>query len=264
MNSRNKPSEDFRTQSDLAYDMLMREYFEKEAERLQSEIAKEKKEGGESDADRFFKANQEKHYRLILKKVKPRRRKALSRVAVFSRVAVVFAAVLVLVSSAVTAGIESKTNPLKMTVVSSNTGSSIEISRNMNVRLNVPEEWKGGYYLSYIPEGFELAKIKHKDDNFDEVKLRLDNDIFYEITFTVRGGYDLCLSDSDVVNIDVNLNSARQWNETIRGNDCFIASRWKRFTAFWIDGVNVLELVTEGLSESEFRDILMGIVRIKY
>lgn len=152
-----------RSLQDRSYDLLGEMILEEEAKALMAELEEERASGKSAETDAFFVKNDKRFAQVIDKACRKEEGVRLRRlVPGFSQIAaLVILSVFLLgtVAVATSEGLRKKVMQIYMHVTQEFT--ELEMAPPGNY-VFPPDEWQGKYYLSWIPEGLELAQALEK------------------------------------------------------------------------------------------------------
>ncbi len=122
-----------------------------------------------------------------------------------------------------------------------------------NAAFDVPGEWFGDYYPSYIPEGFVMTEISTRETDFEP-------SVLYEHPNGDYFVFDECYMEGSV---NINAENAHTYHQTINGHDCFVSEFTEdRLIVCWV-GEDRYFMLSSWTSKEETFKIVEGIRRIR-
>lgn len=237
-------------QQEQAYDRL--------AEQYAQELEAFKKGEGQTEMNAFFARHEAGHLNVIMRAFQ--KRSWLDAVLpTVPRLAKIAALVIVgfalFGGTALAASGTLRTHILQLVMDETKQYTALSLTEDERVSYNVPAEWKGRYYLSYIPEGMTLTQIF--DDGY------VDGNRFVEYFNEPKRSLKIDYSEvgsGSTTNIDT--EDAEIRSLTIQGYEGYVVVKNDSFHFYWTDGQTICILLTEGFDEETALQILSGLQRL--
>jgi len=244
-----------RSLADKAYDVLGDILLQAETEELLMEIEQEKSSGDTAEMDTFF-ARQDQHnlqqiQRYFRKQGYKRLfTKTLPKVA---QIAAVFIAVIALAGSvAIATSHTVRVHVMKLLYEMEEEYTTIKMVEDEEASFDVPAEWQGTSYMSYIPDAYELYQIiSYSEYNRAEYCSVETNNVtlrFSEFGMNIESNVDT--ENAIVTQVDINSYTGIL---SIKGNDCSL---------FWCDGRHYYLLSAKDTVSDELLKIARSVAKI--
>lgn len=245
-----------RSIQDSAYDLLGQMLLEQKTERLLKEIEAEKAGGDTAEMDAFF-ARYDRH-NLARIHAHCRRQKTkrllLHTLPRIGRAAAVVIAVIALAGGAAIAASHTvRVQVMRLLVHMGEEYTELKLVEDEETSFDVPAEWQGSSYLSYIPDGLELVKVwgpeemgfvEYADAQTGEIRL-----FFKELGSSAEGNIDT--EDAELTEVFV------------RGMSGYMVVKKTTVSIFWTDGAHYFILTTKEMGREEALAIAESVRRIK-
>ena len=124
--------------------------------------------------------------------------------------------------------------------------TEISLVENQETSFDVPTEWKGSYFPSYIPEEYRLDSI---------------NPCFNRVRFKNAKGEYLMFEEYTVEEINLDTENAILSNESIHGNDALVVEK-NDYTVVWSDD-NYYFIISSDESKEIALEVSRSIRRVK-
>lgn len=212
---------------------------EEETKRLQMEVVSERGTPEEAERDAFFARHQKQHLALIQQHTKRNKRLHVLHVLLprAARAAAVVIAVLTLLSGVALASSSTlRVQVMKLLAISTPEYTELKLVPDEDVSFDVPADWRGTHYLSYVPEGLELVKLDVFVDG-GIADYRQKNGENLRITFLESG-------DDGVTNVDTENAELRQL--TLGHHPATMVLKKDSIIIYWSDGYHSFILITKG------------------
>lgn len=241
--------QEMRDIQDRAYDLLGELILEREANELLAEIEAESGESAES-AEFLARCDArcmkiiEKHYR------KARVRKLIMQTMPrLGRIAAVIIAVITLAGCTAFAASETvRVYLLHLLVQTTGEYTTLSLVPNESEYIDVPGEWAGSYYPSYIPEGLVPIFVGKHDVDFSYGESR---------PLLVYSEYD----EDSVVQIDT--EGAETSLTMIHGQPAYISTKGTSIHIYWSEGMRYFVLTFRDLSEQIAMTVAESVTQIR-
>lgn len=247
-----KTSSVSQTLADQAYNLLGEMILEQETAQLLNQIEQERASGETADMDAFFARNEKRHLRLIQQFLTRQRRTAFFTVTLprILRTAAVIVMMLLVVGGSALA--ISPTLRTKVWELIYQTMPQWTDARMVDSALlvDVPDQWNGRKYLSWLPSGLELNNTEDLQNlRFAEYRDKATGEIkvFFQ-EMDENGVMGLNSEDADVCSVRIHEYEALR----IHRDDAY--------TLCWTDGISSYLLSTHHLTEQETMDIALGVI----
>lgn len=231
-----------RSLSDKAYDLFGELLLEQETNQLLEEIEDEKSHGATSEMDAFFAAHDQKNLKRIHSYFHRQHiKKLLTRTLPKAiQVAAIFIACI-----SIAGGIAFATNEtvrvyvMKLIVTMSDEYTSLKLVEDEEASFDVPADWQGDNYPSFIPASLEIASVNSYADN---------NIITYKNTETTELQMSFSeLSSNAETNLDTEGATVRA--AMVHDSPAFIAVKEKGISIYWSNGHNYFILFAQNMDE---------------
>jgi len=257
MSNRGKPliPED-RSLEDRAYDLFGEMLLQRETAALLAEIGAERARGDTAEMDAFFAKQDVKNLERIQRHFRRHRarvffRQTLPRVGQIA--AVIIAVVAVAGSVAIATSHTLRVQVMQLLVNIEEEYTELKLQENPAASFDIPAEWGGENYPSYIPDGFILGAV-HSNSSYSSVS-------YSDTTGEGRKLYFSELGESAEANLDTEASAIKPIQ--IHGYHGTVAIKGTKISAYWDDGRHYFILITEGLDEPTFMRVADGVVRVR-
>lgn len=245
-----------RTLEDRAYDLFGELLLERETAALLTEIETEKARGVSVEMDAFYAKQDAKNLEAIQQHFRRQRtrvffRKTLPRIGQIA--AIVVAVVSVAGSVAIATSHTLRVQVMQLLVNIEEEYTELKLQEDPAASFDIPAEWGGENYPSFIPQGFALGAV-HSNPSYSSVSYTDTTGAGRKINFSELG-------DSAESNLDT--EDAALEPLLINGHQGTLVIKNKKISAFWEDGRHYFILITEGLDRSDFLSLATGIVRVR-
>ncbi len=246
----NKPSDNNINWDDNAFDLLGEYIAQQEAETLLAKINQDIAENKLQEAEDFFQKNDAKlieciyrHSLVPTKQWKP----ILFKVW---RAAASIVLVLILLSTVVLASNASlRRTFLRLMTDTRKEYTAVSLVVNEDADVEVPDNWKSNYYLTYIPENMYVSESYE-----DIVDYRNLDDKTRKLSFSIR---------SQTAELNLNTENAEIKKINIMGGEGFISVRPDLIIVYWTDGLQQFLIMTENISEVETLKIAENVRKLE-
>lgn len=232
-----------RSLSDKAYDLLGEMLLEQEAQALLASIAEGTANGGNADMDAFFARRDAKNLETITKHFHKQRIRSFfceTLPKAGRAAAIIVAALAVAGGVAIAASHTVRVQVMKLLTQAETEYTQLSLVEDTEASFDIPAEWEGDYYPSYVPKGLSLyAVYPWPGDNSIEY---VNND-----TGTIQISFSEC-DDSTITNID--MESATTKDITIHGDTGILSTKGDRIIIYWDNGRKYFILMTTDLDET--------------
>lgn len=235
---------------DRAYDLFGELILEKEANELLAEIDAEGDGPAESEAfiarvDARCLSIIEKHSR------KARVRRFLMQTAPrIGQIAAIMIAVIALAGCTALASSETaRVYLMRLLVQTTDEYTRLSLVPSESEYVDVPDEWKGSYYPTYIPEGLILTATTLRSVEFSQ-----GDSLFPVFIF---GEYD----EGSVIQIDTEGATVRMTK--IHGQIASISTKGTTITIYWSEGMRYFVLTFRNMNEQVAMAIAESVTQIK-
>lgn len=247
---------DFKSIQDKAYDLLGDMLIERDAAVQQEELEKEMQEGDTAEMDAFFMRYEQANLRAIEKYYGKQRivNFFLCTIPRISKVAVVFIAIMSIAGGiAVAASQTVRTQVMQLLLRIEEEYTQISLTHCDEASFDVPGDWMGSSYPSYIPAGMQLTSVI---DGYDQFMAEYRNDgkdrkvAFYESN-----------AESEI-NLDT--EGAKMIETRLFGNTlAYVVEKGDAVSIFWSDGQELFLITAHGLGRDEIMMMAESVKRIK-
>lgn len=236
MIKQNDNANEQRSLQDRSFDLLGEMILTKETAELMDSNSKESDENEEMT--RFFQQRDSVFLKILTKEMnKAKRRQMLQNlVPKVARIAAVFVLVAFLSGTIAIAVSENLRIQLgKLLIHTTEHYTEVKLGSTED-EIQVPDDWKGQYYLSWLPDEMELVQC-------------IGNEVMYWKDGSKEVSIDFGEFSLDTeVNIDT--EDATIKAVEIQGNSGYMMAKGKRIMIFWLSGEKHFLLTTRGFDES--------------
>lgn len=247
---------EYRDINERAYDLFGDLLLQQETEALLAEIEQEKASGN-TDAYEAFSARQDaKNLKRIHRYFQMQRTRTFFRQTLpkIGQIAAILIAVITVAGGvAIATSRTLRVQVMKMLVQIEEQYTALSLVEDSDASFEIPAEWTGEYYPSYIPEGFEANVVISFPGNH-MVEFFSDQDAGMRIVFSEYG-------DSTLANIDTENAEVRQI--AIGRDSGFIAIKNSHIYIYWDNGRAYFVLQTNKITEDEAIRIAQNIMLVK-
>ena len=245
-----------RSLEDRAYDLFGEMLLQRETAALLAEIEAEKARGDTAEMDAFFTKQDAKNLERIQRHFRRHRarvffRQTLPRVGQIA--AIIIAVVAVAGSVAIATSHTLRVQVMQLLVNIEEEYTELKLQEDPAASFDIPAEWGGENYPSFIPEGFILGAV-HSNPGYSSVSFIDTTDTGRKINFSELG-------ESAETNLDT--EDAVLESIQINGHQGVLVIKDRKISAYWDDGRHYFILITEGLDKSTFLSIATGVVRVR-
>lgn len=247
---------EYRNINERAYDLLGELLLQHETDALLSEIEQEKAAGNTQDMDAFTTRYDTKNLKRIHSYFRLQRTRTFFRqtVPTIGQIAAILIAVITIAGGvAIATSHTIRVQVMKMLVQIDEQYTSLSLVEDTDASFDIPAEWTGEYYPSYIPEGF-IANVVISFPGNHMVEFFSDESATMRIVFSEYG-------DSTMANIDT--ENATIEAITIGNGRGFIVSKDSHIYIYWDNGRAFFVLQTNGIVEGEAVQIAQSVMRVK-
>ena len=245
-----------RSLEDRAYDLFGEMLIERETATLLAEIDAEKARGDTAEMDAFFAKQDAKNLERIQRHFRRHRARVLFRETlprIGQVAAIVIAVVAVAGSVAIATSHTLRVQVMQLLVNMDEEYTELSLRENPAASFDIPAEWGGENYPSFIPNGFTLGVV-HSNADYSSVSYSDMTDTGRKINFSELG-------ESAETNLDT--EDAVLESIQINGHQGMLVIKEKKISAYWDDGRHYFILITEGLDRSTFLSIATRVVRVR-
>lgn len=244
-----------RSLADRAYDFLGDILLQAETEELLQEIEADKASGNTADMDEFFVHQDQRHLKQIQQYFRKKRYKQLlsSTLPKIVQAAAIFIAIVTLAGGvAIATSHTVRVHVMKLLYQMEEEYTAISIVEDEEASFDVPAEWQGTSYMSFIPDEYELYQIiSYSDYNRAEYGVAGTNKVtlkFSEFGMNIESNVDT--ENAKISQVDINGYTGIL---AIKENDCSV---------FWCDGRQYYLLSVRNSSSDELLTIAKGVEKI--
>ena len=247
---------EYRNINERAYDLLGEILLQQETDVLLAEIEKEKATGNTEDMDIFTTRYDAKNLARIHRYFRLQRTRTFFRQTLpkIGQIAAILIAVITIAGGvAIATSHTIRVQVMKLLVQIEEQYTELSLVEDPEASFEIPSEWSGEYYPSYIPENFEASTVISFPGNHF-VKFINSASAAMQITFYEYG-------NSALANIDT--ENAITQPITIGNDDGFITIKDDSRYIYWDNGRVFFVLQTNGIVESETLQIAQSVRRVK-
>ena len=256
MKNENTGNEKVRSIQDRSYDLLSDMLIERDVCSFMKDLKEEEENGNVSETEAFF-AQQD---RLNMERIQRYCKKEQTRHFfnhTLPRIGQIAAVIIAVISVSCGVGFAtSKT--IRVTIMRlllnvEKQYTEVKLVEDETRSFDVPAEWHGECYPSYLPDGLDVANVV---SSFDEniIDFRDIHTGNIALTFIESGS-------SAESNIDT--ENAQTSTRIINGYQCHIVKKDASISVFWTDGMRFYLLTCDGINEDEAISITEGVRRIE-
>ena len=128
----------------------------------------------------------------------------------------------------------------------------VEVRHKGSDTISIPDEWRGEYFLKYIPEGYVLKDIGHLYDDNCWVEYRNENEEW--ISFE---------ESTEYASTNIDTENAEVWSENLNGGEAIVALKEKYVIVAWRQHDKLLMITKQGNDVAEAMKIAENIIRIR-
>lgn len=234
---------------DRAYDLFGEFILEKEATKLLSEIEAEGEEWTENEE--FLKRCDVRCRRIIEKHCRKaqRRRFFTETLPHLGRIAAMMIVVVTVAGCTAFAASETvRVHLLQWMVQTTDEFTALSLEPSVADYVDVPAEWEGSCFPTYIPEGLNLVFA----DN---------NTLYYSYDGSLPAFVFVEYDDSTVAHIDT--ENAEVKSVTIHGQDGYISTAGSTIHLFWREGTRYFVLTFRGIAEPVALEVAESVTQIR-
>lgn len=245
-----------RSLSDKAYDFLGDLLLQAETEKLLNEISQDQANGDTAEMDAFF-ARQDQHN---LKQIHRHFRvqsykkfftKTLPMAAQF--VAVMIAVITLAGGVAIATSHTVRVHVMQLLYQIEDEYTTLRMVEDESASFDVPAEWQGSSYMSYVPEGYTLQQVVSLSDYYvaDYADASTGKTGLRYLEFGMSFEANIDTEDAEISEVEINNYIGVL---SVKGNDCSV---------FWCDGRKYYWLEIRNGSTEELLQIARSVVKIK-
>ena len=245
-----------RSIQDRAYDLLGDMLIEQDVRAFMKDLEDEAERDDASETEAFFarqdRLNMERIQRYC-KKARTRRffRHTLPRIGQIAAVIIAVISVSCGVGFATSKTV--RVTIMRLLLNAQKQYTEVKLVEDEATSFDVPAEWRGECYPSYIPDNLEVAQVtstfEHSIVDYRDIRTGS-----IALTFIESGA-------STESNIDT--ENAQVSMRIINGYQCHIVKKDTSVSMFWTDGMRFYLLICEGINEDEAVSIAEGVRRIE-
>lgn len=132
--------------------------------------------------------------------------------------------------------------------------TAIVLREDEQSSFDVPAEWEGMYYPSYIPDGFEVESIDNSFERDLMVTMRKQDDYDTRLIFN---------ETSKDVDMSIDTENAWVYHTEIHGNDAIVSLKEKFSMIVWSENNRIFSIIIDGKNEEEMLRVAAGVRLIK-
>lgn len=132
--------------------------------------------------------------------------------------------------------------------------TAIGLREDEQSSFDVPAEWEGMYYPSYIPDGFEVESIDNSFGREFSVFMRNKNNS--DIRFIFEEMYEKA-------GMNIDTENARVYHTKIHGNDAIVSLKEKFSLIIWSENNRILSVMIDGKNEEELLKVAKSVKQIR-
>lgn len=257
-NSRNRIGERpmDRSLNDKAYDLLGELLLEQETNKLLEEIEDEKARGDTAEMDAFFAAHDQENLRRLNSYFHRRRIKKLLTKSLPKAIEV---AAIFIACISIAGGVALATNEtvrvymMKLITTMSDEYTALKLVEDEEASFDIPADWEGDNYPSYIPSGLAVSSVYSYSDNCSAIYKNIETGQ-WQLDFAELGA-------GAETNLDTENATVRAL--MIRDYPGFLAVKGQQISLYWSDGQNYFILLTQGIDEAVAVEIAESVRRVR-
>ena len=247
---------EYRDINERAYDLFGDLLLQQETEALLAEIEQEKASGNTDAFEAFSARKDAKNLKRIHRYFRLQRTRTFFRQTLpkIGQIAAILIAVITVAGGvAIATSHTIRVQVMKLLVQIEEQYTELSLVEDPEASFEIPSEWGGEYYPSYIPENFEASTVISFPGNHF-VKFINNASTAMQITFYEYG-------DSTLANVDT--ENAITQPITIGNDDGFLTIKNGSRYVYWDNGRVFFVLQTNGIAESETLQIAQSVRRVK-
>lgn len=241
----NSPA-DSRSIQDKAYDLLGDLLIERDTARFMKELEDDEANGTTAEMDAFFAEHDSMYMRQIARFAKKERHRRFFKQTLprIGQIASIVIAVISLTGSiAIAASPTIRVHVMQLLMQSDSEQTTLSLVENEAASFDVPADWTGRSYLSYVPDDLELAQVI-------TIPYIIGGECHYIDKETgIRTLVFTEMDDSSALSFDTEGSDIRE--EMIAAYPGYVATSDRNISVFWSDGTSYYLVMTYGLSEDE-------------
>lgn len=244
-----------RTVQDKAYDLLGELLIERQTKKILQELEEEKARGDTAEMDTFFAKQDQNNLAKIQAYSRKQRTKRffLHKLPKIGQIAAIVVAVVALAGGvAVATSHTVRVHVMQMLINIEEQYTEIKLVEDETAAFDVPAQWEGSSYLSYIPDGLELLGISTGNNiNLAE--------------YAVAQTREICLrfqESNEAVEMNVDTEKAKMEKITVCSNEGYIVKKDETIQVFWSDENHFFLLTTKGMEQTETLEIANSMIRM--
>lgn len=245
-----------RSLEDRAYDLFGEMLLERETAAMLAEIEVERVRGDTAQMDAFFAKQDAKNMEAIQKHFRRHRSRVFFRQTLprIGQIAAIVVAVFAISGSvAIATSHTVRVQVMQLLVSIEEEYTELSLRENTAASFDIPAEWGGENYPSFIPDGFTFGAV-HSNPGYSSVS-------YTDKTGEGRKLYFSELGESAEANLDTEASTIQPIQ--VHGNHGTMATKGTKISAYWDDGRHYFILITEGLDETAFLRVADGVVRAR-
>ena len=244
-----------RSLADKAYDFLGDILLQAETEELLMEIEQEKSSGDTADMDTFFVRQDQHNLQQIQRYFRKQGYKRLftKTLPKVAQIAAVFIAVIALAGSvAIATSHTVRVHVMKLLYEMEEEYTTIKMVEDEEASFDVPAEWQGTSYMSYVPDNYSICNIlSFADYNIVEYCDTSSGQIVLEFSEIGFG-----------VETNVDTEGANTQHILINNHDGLLFSKDSTHSLFWCDNSKYYLITLTGSTSDELIQIANSIRKI--
>lgn len=244
-----------RSLSDKAYDLFGDILLQAETEEMLMEIERDKATGNTSEMDAFFKQHDQKHLLQIQRYFRKQRYKHLftKTIPKLAQIAAIIIAVVALAGSvAIATSHTVRVHIMKLLYHMEEEYTTLQMVEDESASFDVPAEWQGTSYLSYIPDNYSIFNIQSYADCY---VVEYQNTMSNEVTLKFAE-----LGTDIETNVDTQGAVTKEVN--INGYVGMLYSKESTHSLFWCNDTKYFLLSVTDSSVHELLSIAKGVKKI--
>ena len=245
-----------RSLEDRAYDLFGEILLQRETAALLTEIEAEKARGDTAEMDAFFAKQDVKNLEKIQRHFRRHRARVFFR-ETLPRIGQIAAIVIAVFTAAGSVAIATshtlRVQVMQLLITIEEEYTELKLQEDSAASFDIPAEWGGENYPSFIPDGFTLGAV-HSNPGYSSVS-------YSDTTGEGRKLYFSELGESAEANLDTEASTIKPIQ--VHGYHGTMAIKGTKISAYWDDGRHYFILITEGLDESAFLQVADGVVRVR-
>lgn len=245
-----------RSLADKAYDFLGDVLLQAETEELLMEIEQEKSSGNTAEMDTFFVRQDQHNLQQIQRYFRKQGYKRLftKTLPKVAQIAAIFIAVIALAGSvAVATSHTVRVHVMKLLYEMEEEYTTIKMVEDEKASFDVPAEWQGTSYMSYVPEKYSICNIlSYGNNHLVEYCDKTTNEV--ALIFSEHG-----------TNIESNADTENAITQKllINGYSGLLITKGSSLRVFWCDGIKYYCLSLTNSTVDELLSVANSVKKIK-